>query len=145
MSTATRCVIFGLILLAPLGRGQAENLQVENSRAPGSRVSTLRVRLLSTMLATRGIGEWGFSALVEVDGRKILFDTGQHPDTVLRNAREIGIDLSDVQDVVLSHFHGDHTGGLLTLRTELSKRNPAAVSRIHVAKGIFASRRGGRS
>ena len=105
------------------------------------RVKSLKVTVLSTMLADKGIGEWGFSALVEADGHRILFDTGKRPETVLQNARELGIDLSTVTDVVLSHHHGDHTGGLLTLRRALAGKNSAALSRIHVAPGIFASRR----
>jgi 7,8-dihydropterin-6-yl-methyl-4-(beta-D-ribofuranosyl)aminobenzene 5'-phosphate synthase len=105
------------------------------------KVAALRITILSTMLADRGMGEWGFSALVEADGRRILFDTGLRPETVLQNARDLGIDLSGVTDVVLSHHHGDHTGGLLELRRELSKQSPAAMSRIHVAPGIFLSRR----
>ena len=55
--------------------------------------------------AEDGIGEWGFAALVEADGRKILFDTGARPNTVLENAKAFKVDLSDVRDVVLSHFH----------------------------------------
>jgi 7,8-dihydropterin-6-yl-methyl-4-(beta-D-ribofuranosyl)aminobenzene 5'-phosphate synthase len=102
----------------------------------------VKVTILSTMLADRGLGEWGFSALVEVDGRPILFDTGAHPDTVLSNAAELKIDLSQVTDVVLSHNHDDHTGGLVTLRRELMKKNPAALSRAHVAPPIFWSRPG---
>lgn len=39
-------------------------------------MQSLRITVLSTMLADRGIGEWGFAALVEADGRRILFDTG---------------------------------------------------------------------
>jgi 7,8-dihydropterin-6-yl-methyl-4-(beta-D-ribofuranosyl)aminobenzene 5'-phosphate synthase len=105
-------------------------------------VRTLKITLLSTMLADDGIGEWGFAALVETDGRKILFDTGARPNTVLENARELKIDLSDVEDVVLSHFHDDHTSGLMTLRREFSKTNPKALSRVHVARGIFLERRG---
>jgi 7,8-dihydropterin-6-yl-methyl-4-(beta-D-ribofuranosyl)aminobenzene 5'-phosphate synthase len=105
-------------------------------------LKTLKITILSTMLADDGIGEWGFSALIEADGRKILFDTGAHPNTVLENAKDLKIDLSDVQDVVLSHFHDDHTTGLMPLRNELSKKNPAALSRVHVAKGIFLERRG---
>ena len=99
--------------------------------------------ILSTMLAdTRGLGEWGFAALVEADGRRLLFDTGARPETVLNNARELGIDLSGVTEVVLSHNHGDHTGGLLTLRRELMKTNPAALSRAYVGAGIFLPRPG---
>jgi 7,8-dihydropterin-6-yl-methyl-4-(beta-D-ribofuranosyl)aminobenzene 5'-phosphate synthase len=105
------------------------------------KVASLKITILSTMLAEEGMGEWGFSALVEADGRRVLFDTGLHPETVLQNARELGVDLSSVTDVVLSHHHGDHTGGLLALRRELSKKSPTAMSRIHVAPGIFLSRR----
>ena len=103
---------------------------------------SLKVTILSTMLADEGIGEWGFAALVEADGKKILFDTGARPHTVLENAKELKIDLRDVQDVILSHYHDDHTTGLMTLRREFSKNNPAALSRVHVGKGIFLERRG---
>ena len=105
-------------------------------------VHALKITILSTMLADDGIGEWGFAALVEADGRKILFDTGARPNTVLENVRELKLDLSDVQDVILSHFHDDHTTGLLTLRREFSKTNPKSLSRVHVANGIFLVRRG---
>ncbi|MBI3447416.1 MAG: MBL fold metallo-hydrolase [Acidobacteria bacterium] len=107
-------------------------------------VHAVKVTILSTMLAGDaggGIGEWGFSALVEADGHRILYDTGARPNTVMTNARELGIDLSGITDVVLSHYHDDHTGGLLALRRELSKVNSAALSRAHVATGIFLSRR----
>ena len=105
------------------------------------RIKSLKVTVLSTMLAEDGIGEWGFSALVEADGRRILFDTGNRPETVLQNARDLGVDLSTVTDVVLSHHHGDHTGGLVTLRRALAAETPSALSRIHIAPGIFSRRR----
>jgi len=104
---------------------------------------SVKVTVLSTMLAgnpSGGIGEWGFAALVEVDGRRLLVDTGARPETVLKNAAELTVDLSDVTDVVLTHNHLDHTGGLVTLRQELSKKNPRALSRAHVGKGIFSPR-----
>src|SRR5215813_14962720 len=106
-------------------------------------VQSLRVKVLSTMLSGNpngGVGEWGFAAIVEVDGRRILFDTGARPDTVLKNAKELGVDLTSVEDVVLSHNHADHTSGLITLRREFAKTNPKALSRAHVGKGIFWSR-----
>jgi 7,8-dihydropterin-6-yl-methyl-4-(beta-D-ribofuranosyl)aminobenzene 5'-phosphate synthase len=109
---------------------------------PPAELHSLKVTLLSTMLADQGIGEWGFAALVEADGQEILFDTGARPSTVLENAKDLKIDLRGVQDVILSHFHEDHTTGLLTLRRELSKNNSAALSRVHVGKGIFFERRG---
>ena len=70
----------------------------------------------------------------------MLVDTGAHPDTVLQNVRDLKIDLSDVKEVVLTHNHWDHTTGLLTLRRELMKKNPAALSIAHVGRGIFWSR-----
>ena len=132
----------GMAALAAEPRGRLQNGAGSPAPNAHAEVKTLKITILSTMLADDGIGEWGFSALVESDGRKILFDTGAHPNTVLENAKELKIDLSDVQDVVLSHFHDDHTTGLMTLRNELSKKNPAALSRVHVAKGIFLERRG---
>jgi 7,8-dihydropterin-6-yl-methyl-4-(beta-D-ribofuranosyl)aminobenzene 5'-phosphate synthase len=56
-------------------------------------------------------GEHGFSALIEIMGRRVLFDTGQGP-CLLPNARALGQDLSDLDAVALSHGHYDHTGGL---------------------------------
>ena len=99
-----------------------------------------KITILSTMLADKGIGEWGFSALVEVDGKRLLFDTGAQPDTVLRNAQALRLDLSDVVDVVLSHSHWDHVGGLAAMRKALAAKNPAAVSRVHVGQGFFTPR-----
>src|SRR5258708_16235321 len=92
------------------------------------RVRDVRVQVLSTMLSGVYTGEWGFSALVEIDGRKLLFDTGNRPETVLQNAREMKLDLSGVEMVFLSHHHGDHTGGLVTLRREYMARNSKALS-----------------
>ena len=103
---------------------------------------SVAVTILSSNLANWAtVGEWGFSALVEVDGRCILFDAGNYPDTVLRNAKSLGVDLSCVTDVVLSHFHFDHTTGLIPLLEDLRTKNPNAMRRIHVADGFFLSRR----
>ena len=63
--------------------------------------------------------EHGFSALVSVrrgsSSTRLLFDTGVSPDGMSSNAAELGIDLTDVQGVVLSHGHFDHVGGLTGL------------------------------
>ena len=109
---------------------------------PAYRVKALKVQVLSTMLASDdGIGEWGYAAIVDVEGHRILFDTGARPNTVLNNAKELHVDLSNITDVVLTHNHGDHTGGLMTLRRAMLEKNPAALSRTHVGRGIFAVRR----
>lgn len=105
-------------------------------------VSDLKVTILSTMLATPGIGEWGFAALVEADDHRILFDTGGRPDTVIENARVLGVDLTNVTEVILSHNHGDHTGGLVSLRRKVMDSSRRALTRAHVGRGIFWDRQG---
>jgi 7,8-dihydropterin-6-yl-methyl-4-(beta-D-ribofuranosyl)aminobenzene 5'-phosphate synthase len=57
------------------------------------------------------IGEHGFSALIERDGEAVLFDTGQGM-SLANNAKVLGANLAEVNTVVLSHGHYDHTGGL---------------------------------
>lgn len=106
-------------------------------------VGHLKITVLVTNLAgdpKQGDGEWGFAALVEAEGHRILYDTGSSADLALRNARALHVDLADVEDVILSHNHFDHVGGLMALRQELSKANPHAMSRVHVGAGIFRPR-----
>lgn len=110
------------------------------ARAAPAPVSALKITILSTMLADKGLGEWGFAAWVEVDGRSILFDTGAHPDLVVKNAKDLKIDLSKASDVVLSHNHPDHTGGLASVRKAAMAGDPRALGRAHVGAGIFAPR-----
>jgi 7,8-dihydropterin-6-yl-methyl-4-(beta-D-ribofuranosyl)aminobenzene 5'-phosphate synthase len=55
---------------------------------------------------------WGFSCLIEYRGQVILFDTGGDAPKLLANMATLGIDPSEIEAVVLSHNHGDHTGGL---------------------------------
>ena len=131
---------FSIVQCNELDRTSIDNAKLAREDGLLATVTDLKITTLSTMLANQGIGEWGYSALVEVDGNKILFDTGRKPETVLANAEELDIDLSQVEDVFLSHNHGDHTGGLLTLRRALKQQNPKAISRIHVGEGIFSQR-----
>ena len=59
--------------------------------------------------------DWGYSALVEVNGKRILFDTGNDPDIFAQNVKAKGVDLTRLDFVVMSHRHGDHMGGLTYL------------------------------
>ena len=75
----------------------------------------MKMRLLCENAASGLVwqAEWGFSALIEYGEMKILFDMG-YSDVWQRNAEIAGIDLNDVDVVALSHFHDDHTRGLLS-------------------------------
>ena len=55
---------------------------------------------------------FGFSCLIKIGGKSILFDTGSESQTLLYNMQQMKIIPEDVEVVVLSHSHWDHTGGL---------------------------------
>ena len=105
------------------------------------KTSEYEITILATNIANfGGVGEWSFSALLENEKESILFDTGFDEDTVLHNAQLLGKDLGKVEKVILSHFHGDHTGGLLKLRKTYMKINPKSFSTVYVADGFFEQR-----
>jgi 7,8-dihydropterin-6-yl-methyl-4-(beta-D-ribofuranosyl)aminobenzene 5'-phosphate synthase len=56
--------------------------------------------------------DWGFSALLEIAGKRILFDTGDNAEIFAANVKAKGIDLTRLDFVVLSHRHSDHMAGL---------------------------------
>lgn len=118
-------------------------MQTQAQEPTRERAVTTRpeITILSTMVADYlGEGEWGFAALIETPDTSILFDTGFKADTVLNNARLLNVDLSGTEIAVLTHFHSDHTGGLLTLRESLMDRHPKALSRVYVGDGFFRQR-----
>jgi 7,8-dihydropterin-6-yl-methyl-4-(beta-D-ribofuranosyl)aminobenzene 5'-phosphate synthase len=61
---------------------------------------------------------WGFSCLIEIEGKTILFDTGGDEKILLYNMRVLNKDPKTIDMIVLSHIHGDHTGGLWSLLRE---------------------------
>ena len=65
--------------------------------------------------------DWGFSALIEYRGKRILFDTGNNADIFAHNVEAKGVDLTTLDFVVVSHRHGDHTSGL----SHLLRVNPS--------------------
>src|SRR5215475_6750690 len=142
-------ILCDLCLPAAVGKGWGKSVHAAPAATAAvgdtaAQIHSLKITVLSTMLVgeTSGLGEWGFAALVEADGHQILLDTGAHPDTVATNARNLKVDLSGIQEVILTHNHWDHVAGLLTLRREWMKKDPAAMSVVHVSKGIFYSRPG---
>lgn len=82
----------------------------------------VRITTLSENTAQLGfLGEWGLSILVETDSSKVLLDTGLSTSAVY-NADLMGIDLSTIDAIVLSHAHGDHTGGLRDVLRRVRKQ-----------------------
>jgi 7,8-dihydropterin-6-yl-methyl-4-(beta-D-ribofuranosyl)aminobenzene 5'-phosphate synthase len=81
--------------------------------------------------------DWGYAALVEYGGKRILFDTGNNPEIFAQNVKASGVDLTKLDFVVMSHRHGDHMGGL----TYLLKVNPTV--KIYAPKeglgGVYGS------
>ena len=64
--------------------------------------------------------DWGFSALIEYGGKRILFDSGNNAEIFAHNVETKGVDLRQLDFAVVSHRHGDHTSGL----NHLLKINP---------------------
>jgi 7,8-dihydropterin-6-yl-methyl-4-(beta-D-ribofuranosyl)aminobenzene 5'-phosphate synthase len=90
-----------------------------SSAAPMNRITNLYDAFGAPSTAL--VKDWGFAALVEYGGKRILFDTGNDADTFERNVEALKIDLQRLDAVVISHRHGDHTSGL----TYLLKMNPS--------------------
>ena len=64
------------------------------------------------VVSDKFISGWGFSCLVD---NRVLFDTGEKAEYLFNNMRNLNIDISSIEMVVISHDHWDHTGGLWEL------------------------------
>ncbi|MFC2051307.1 MBL fold metallo-hydrolase [Chloroflexota bacterium] len=82
----------------------------------------LSITTLSENTASRSnlLAEWGLSILVETDSVSVLLDTGQSISASY-NADILGVDLSKIDKIVLSHGHYDHTGGLRQVLRKMRK------------------------
>jgi 7,8-dihydropterin-6-yl-methyl-4-(beta-D-ribofuranosyl)aminobenzene 5'-phosphate synthase len=73
------------------------------------------------------LAEHGFSMLVKVfsgeKSRTVLFDTGISPEGVVTNAERMGIDLTGIEAIILSHGHYDHAGGLVKVVKAIDKKD----------------------
>jgi 7,8-dihydropterin-6-yl-methyl-4-(beta-D-ribofuranosyl)aminobenzene 5'-phosphate synthase len=101
------------------------------TRAPFT-AGTAQAPQFESGVTTVGLmAEHGFSALVTVrrgaSTTSVLFDTGLSPDAMVTNASRLGIDLSGLHAVVLSHGHFDHAGGLAGLASHLGDRSMPMV------------------
>jgi 7,8-dihydropterin-6-yl-methyl-4-(beta-D-ribofuranosyl)aminobenzene 5'-phosphate synthase len=90
------------------------------------------VTLIENLVYKPGlVAEHGLSVYIETENRKIIFDTGQS-GLFLRNAQKMGINMEDVDSLVLSHGHYDHTGGLCPFLEINSK------AKVYAKKDVFA-------
>jgi 7,8-dihydropterin-6-yl-methyl-4-(beta-D-ribofuranosyl)aminobenzene 5'-phosphate synthase len=113
-----------VLLIAPLcassviGAGVSDDRGRREGHTAGMEQITILYDAFGKLPAMKK--DWGFAALVEIGGRRILFDTGNNPDIFAQNVKAAGVDLRKLDFVVMSHRHGDHMGGL----TYLIGKNP---------------------
>ncbi|HEY8106749.1 MAG TPA: MBL fold metallo-hydrolase [Gemmatimonadales bacterium] len=98
------CGVVLLLLVAPFP-SPASAL----SAPPGPKVTILYDAFGDRAGLTR---DWGFAALVEYRGKRVLFDTGNNAEAFAHNVRALHLDLRTLDFVVISHRHGDHIAGL---------------------------------
>ena len=86
--------------------------------------------LIENMPDDAGILEFehGFSVLIDQEGNRVQFDTGQ-TGAFVKNAEHLGLNLETLDAVVLSHGHYDHTGGMPTLLENLKRKTPFYIGR----------------
>ena len=76
------------------------------------------------------LSEPALSLFIETENKKILFDTG-YSDVFIKNAKTLDIDLNQITDIVLSHGHDDHTGGLRFFNPQ--NKNIIRINQINLA------------
>ncbi|MBS5335023.1 MAG: MBL fold metallo-hydrolase [Anaerovoracaceae bacterium] len=86
------------------------------------------------------MAEWGLSVLIESNGQKILFDVGASP-LFVQNAQNLGIALSDVDAVVISHGHYDHTEGMEAF-CKINKTAPVYIHKDAISEAYGTDRNG---
>ena len=83
--------------------------------------------------------DWGFSALIEYGGKRILFDTGNNAEIFAHNVEAKGIDLKQLDFAVVSHRHGDHTSGFKSsFEDQLRREDLCATGKLRRIRRGFA-------
>jgi 7,8-dihydropterin-6-yl-methyl-4-(beta-D-ribofuranosyl)aminobenzene 5'-phosphate synthase len=113
------CLVLGLVLILVLANKEKSvqdkviKPMTEKQESSESKTGiTLTTLFDNYQYDSRLETGWGFSCLVDIEGKKILFDTGTNSATLLANMAKLDIEAQEIDIVVLSHIHDDHVGGL---------------------------------
>jgi 7,8-dihydropterin-6-yl-methyl-4-(beta-D-ribofuranosyl)aminobenzene 5'-phosphate synthase len=103
------CQLFIGVLALTLAQSSTGNVVSESTNPTTPRLTVV----FNNVAYKPGLATgWGFACIVQGYAKTILFDTGASGEVLLANLKSLGFSPSDVDVVVLSHAHGDHTGGL---------------------------------
>ena len=113
-------VLLSLIVFVCFGcviRGYASQKQMDSD--------SIKITILyDNYLHTEGTKtDWGFSCLIEGTEKTILFDAGTRSDILMHNIKKLDIDINKIEQIVISHDHGDHYGGLLSASSSDGKES----------------------
>jgi 7,8-dihydropterin-6-yl-methyl-4-(beta-D-ribofuranosyl)aminobenzene 5'-phosphate synthase len=127
------CFLFGIVLiLSAVSAGMSAE-----TKGKTLTLTILYDNYLSPNAQEGLKNHWGFACLIEGTGKTILFDTGTKSDLFLNNIKLLKKEPKKVESVVISHNHGDHTGGLLTflgINPKVSVYMPVSASKEWAAK-----------
>lgn len=84
----------------------------------------------NTLIDHYFLGEPAVSYYLEIDDKRILFDTG-YSEVILKNAEALRIDLSQLTHIVLSHGHNDHSNGLKILNESMDMSKVSLIAHPH--------------
>ena len=102
-------IVFLALLVTTCSFGQVQSARPDALPVlPGVDITVLAENMVVNPSV---LGEWGLSYLIETGSHRILFDTGGG-QTLFGNAKALGVDLTRLDAIVISHSHSDHTGGL---------------------------------
>jgi 7,8-dihydropterin-6-yl-methyl-4-(beta-D-ribofuranosyl)aminobenzene 5'-phosphate synthase len=143
---AAICAVPLYLAVGPAAPAAPFSTPLASAQEPGLRITYL----YDNTEAVPGVqADWGFACIVERPGVRVLFDTGTKPDVLTHNAAALRVDLGQLDAVVLSHDHGDHTAGFPALGPRpglpvfyAEGFNPAVVDRLKIsgAKRVAVSK-----
>jgi len=134
MKTGTRILLFsGLLSVIFLFQVHGQVYRLLEDPVTGIMASsgiekpvTIKV-IYDNYLKVDGLKEdWGFSIMIEGLDKEVLFDTGTNPEIFASNFKKMGLDASAIDYLVISHEHGDHTGGIPAF-TSMKKNIPVII------------------